>query len=75
MTPTVRYELRPGEWRPDPPRVSYGCDRAGLLALLNDEQSGRPWAQGESNAGPVIKVQGRALGWATPRYRWRRCAH
>ena len=40
MKPTVRYELRPGEWRPDPPRVSYGCDRAGLLALLNDEQSG-----------------------------------
>ena len=62
MKPTVRYELRPGEWRPDPPRVSNGCDRAGLLALLNDEQSARPWAQGERNAGPAIKVQGRALG-------------
>ena len=30
--------------------------------MLNDEQRARPWTQGESDAGPAIKVQGRALG-------------
>ena len=61
MNPTVRYELHPGEWRPDPPHVSYGCDRSGLVALLNDELSTTPWTQGESDTGPAIEVQGRTL--------------
>ena len=62
MNPTARYELRPGEWREDPPHVSYGCDRSGLVALLSDEQNAMPWTQGESNAVPVIEVRGRTLG-------------
>ena len=75
MNPTIRYELRPGEWRPDPPHVGYSCDRSGLVALLGEEQRAKPWAQGESNAGPIITVQGRALqcpatpqelAWLTP---------
>ena len=61
MNPTVRYELRPGEWRPDPPRVSYGCDRWWLVALLEAEHDARPWTIGESATGPAITVQGRAL--------------
>ena len=44
MNPTVRCELRPGEWRPDPPHVSYGCDRRGLVKLLEAELSAAPWA-------------------------------
>ena len=62
MDPTVRYELRPGEWRADPPHVSYGCDRTGLVATLGAEQSARAWTRGESEAGPVVEVDGRALG-------------
>ena len=61
MNPDVRYDLHPGEWRPDPPRVSYGCDRSGIVAMLEDEQSARPWTQGEREAGPEIEVQGRTL--------------
>ena len=61
MNPHVRYDLHPGEWRPDPPRVSYGCDRSGIVAMLEDEQSARPWTQGEREAGPEIEVQGRTL--------------
>ena len=61
MDPTTRYELRPGEWRPDPPRVSYGCDRTRLVELLGDEQSAMPWTQGESESGPAISVQGRTI--------------
>ena len=62
MDPTVRYDLRPGEWRADPPRVSYGCDRTGLVAALGAEQSASAWTRGESEAGPVVEVQGRTLG-------------
>ena len=59
MNPTNRYDLHPGEWRPAPPRVSYGCDRNELVALLNGEQRARAWTQGESDAGPAIEVEGR----------------
>ena len=34
MNPYVRYDLHPGEWRPDPPRVGYGCDRSGTCQRL-----------------------------------------
>ena len=62
MDPTVRYDLRPGEWRPAPPHVSYGCDRSGLAALLEAEFGAAPWASGESAGGPVVEVAGRTLG-------------
>ena len=61
MNPTIRYDLRPGEWRPDPPRVGYGCDRSRLVALLAAEHHASPWTTGESDAGPAITVQGRVL--------------
>ena len=61
MNPTVRYELRPGEWRPDAPHVSYGCDRSGLVALLEAELGAASWASGESDEGPAIEVAGRTL--------------
>ena len=61
MNPTVRYDLRPGEWRPDPPHVSYGCDRSGLVELLEAELDAAPWANGENNDGPVVRVEGRSL--------------
>ena len=61
MNPHVRYHLRPGEWRPDPPRVSYGCDRSGIIALLGEELSASAWTHGESDAGPTIEVRGRKL--------------
>ena len=61
MNPTIRYELRPGEWRADPPRVSYGCDRSRIVALLDDEQHANSWTQGESDAGPVIEVKERTI--------------
>ena len=61
MDPTTRYELRPGEWRPDPPRVSYGCDRAQLVALLAKERRAMPWTQGESDSGPRVAVQDRPI--------------
>ena len=61
MNPTVRYDLRPGEWRPDPPHVAYGCDRSGLVELLEAERSAAPWASGESDEGPVVEVAGRTL--------------
>ena len=41
--------------------MSYGCDRSGLAALLEDELSAAPWTQGESDEGPVIEVKGRTL--------------
>lgn len=62
MDPTTRYELRPGEWREDPPHVRYGCDRTGLVAALGDGPGAAPWTQGESEAGPVVEVGGRTLG-------------
>ena len=62
MNPTTRYELRLGEWRPDPPRVSYGCDRSGLVALLGEELRASAWSRGASDAGPTLEVQGRTLG-------------
>ena len=61
MNPTTRYELRPGEWRPDPPRVSYGGDRTGLVALLGEELRASAWSWGESGAGPTLDVRGRSL--------------
>ena len=62
MNPTTRYELEPGEWRPDPPRVSYGCDRSRLVALLGEELRASVGAQGASAAGPTLEVRGRTLG-------------
>ena len=62
MNPTTRYELRPGEWRPDPPRVSYGCDRSGLVALLGEELRANAWSRGASETGPTLEVRGRTLG-------------
>ena len=61
MNPHVRYHLRPGEWRPDAPRVSYGCDRSGIIALLGEELSASAWTHGVSDAGPTIEVRGRKL--------------
>ena len=61
MDPTVRYDLHPGEWRPDPPHVSYGCDRNGIVALLTEEQRAAPWTRGESEEGPAIEVRARRL--------------
>ena len=61
MDPTVRYELRPGEWRPDPPHVSYGCDRTGLVSLLEAEYTAAPWTHGESDDGPTVTVHDRTL--------------
>jgi len=61
MEPTARYDLRPGEWRPDPPHVSYGCDRTGLVELLQSELGAAPWATGESDEGPMVKVAGHTL--------------
>ena len=51
MEPTVRYDLRPGEWRPDPPHVAYGCDRSGLVGLLEAELGAAPWARDHPRAG------------------------
>ena len=61
MDPIVRWDLRPGEWRPDPPRVAYAVDRSGLVGLLEAELGAAPWATGESNEGPVVEVAGRTL--------------
>ena len=61
MKPTVRYDLRPGEWRPDPPHVAYAVDRSGLVGLLEAELGAAPWATGESDEGPVVEVAGRRL--------------
>ena len=61
MDPTIRYELRPGEWRPVPPHVSYDCDRTGLAALLGAEQRSAPTALGSSTTGPALEVRGRKL--------------
>ena len=61
MDPHERYELRRGEWREDPPRVSYGADRSGLVELLSAEMTASPWTEGESNTGPSIEVRGRTL--------------
>ena len=61
MNPTARYELRRGEWREDPPHVSYGSDRNGLVALLCAEMRAAPWTHGESDDGPVLEVKNRAI--------------
>ena len=61
MDPTARYELRRGEWREDPPHVSYGSDRNGLVALLCAEMRAAPWTHGESDDGPVLEVKNRAI--------------
>ena len=62
MNPTIRYELRAGEWRRDPPRVGYGCDRSRLVALLMAEHHAQAWTTGMSDAGPDITVAGHSLG-------------
>ena len=61
MNPTVRYELRPGEWRPDAPHVSYTADRSQIVGLLEDTLSSKPWTSGEADAGPSITVKERCL--------------
>ena len=61
MNPHERYELRPGEWREDSPRVSYGADRSGLVKLIGAEMSASPWTEGESATGPRTEVHGRTL--------------
>ena len=58
MIPHERYELCPGEWREDPPRVSYGADRSGLVKLIGAEMSASPWTEGESATGPASKSTG-----------------
>ena len=62
MDPKLRYELRPGEWRPDPPRVSYASDLSGLVALLGEELHASAWALGANDTGPTLEVRGRSLG-------------
>ena len=61
MNPTTRYEQQQGEWRADPPHVSYGSDRSGLVALLGEELRAGTWAVGARNAGPTLEVEGRTL--------------
>lgn len=61
MNPTTRYDLHPGEWRDDPPRVCYSADRDGLVRMLIEEQRVSAWTEGASNAGPTITVKGRTL--------------
>lgn len=39
MDPQERYDLRRGEWREDPPRVTYGADRSGLVELLGAQMT------------------------------------
>ena len=56
-----RYDLRRGEWREDPPRVTYGADRSGFVELLGAQMTASPWTRGESPAGPSIAVHGRTL--------------
>ena len=61
MNPTVRYDLLPGEWRPDAPRVSYTADRSQIAALLEEALRAQPWTSGEADAGPSVTVKGRRL--------------
>ena len=61
MNPTTRYDLHPGEWRDDPPRVCYSADRDGLVRMLIEEQRAGAWTEGASNDGPTIAVKGRTL--------------
>ena len=63
MNPTTRYDLHPGEWRDDPPRVCYSADRDGLVRMLIEEQRASAWTEGASNDGPTITVKGRMLTW------------
>ena len=58
MNPTVRYDLLPGEWRPDAPRVSYTADRSQIAALLEEALRAQPWTSGEADAGPSVTVKG-----------------
>ena len=55
MNPTVRYDLLPGEWRPDAPRVSYTADRSQIAALLEEALRAQPWTSGEADAGPSVR--------------------
>ena len=61
VNPTTRYDLHSGEWRGDPPRVSYSADRDGLVRMLKQEQRASAWTEGASNHGPTITVKGRTL--------------
>ena len=64
MYPEDRYDLRPGEWRKDPPRVGYGADRSGVVEYLTNELRAEPWTMGQTDDGPAMEVHGRKL--ATP---------
>ena len=65
MTPEERYELEPGEWRDDPPRIGYGADRAGVVKRLEAELTAAAWTTGEADEGPAIEVLGRPVRAAT----------
>ena len=61
MDPREHYDLRPGEWRPDAPRVGYTADLTGLVGLIARERHAHPWTSGTSDQGPVVEVDGRRL--------------
>ena len=61
MNPEARYELDKGEWRSDPPHISYAADRSGLVRLLSTELTAAPWTNGEGDTGPTIEVDGETL--------------
>ena len=61
MNPEARYELDKGEWRSDPPHISYAADRSGLVRLLSTELTAAPWTSGEGDTGPTIEVDAETL--------------
>ena len=61
MKPMERYDLAPGEWRPDPPHIGYGADREGLVEAIRNALRPRAWSVGTSDAGPDITVGGLAM--------------
>ena len=63
MNPTIRYDLKPGEWRSDPPRIAYGSDRAGLAAAFAKDIADlpRPWTSGVLSEPPEVTLNGEAL--------------
>ena len=62
MNPNECYDLEPGEWREDPPRVAYAADRSGLVERLRAEMlHASAWTSGETGTGPRIAVHGRTI--------------
>ena len=61
MKPMERYDLEPGEWRPDLPHIGYGADREGLVQAIRSEPRPRAWSVGTSHSGTTITVGGRAV--------------